>query len=86
MESDSLYFVLPAFFTIEALPDALELDETFGRFKLSYTVDDSGGLIFLRQLVIDSAQIPAEDYETFRRFLIEVRKHDQNNVVLVNQN
>jgi Domain of Unknown Function with PDB structure (DUF3857)/Transglutaminase-like superfamily len=72
---------LPLGFDIDELPDPVKLDAPFGSYKTSYEVKN-GELFFTRALSQQAATIPAEQYETVRKFFERIRAAEQAPVVL----
>lgn len=80
--TESSVINLPADFTVDELPDAVNLDTPFGKYSTSYTVKD-GALHFTRSMVINQAQIPVDKYNAVKDFFIKVRNAEQSPVVLL---
>lgn len=72
---------LPAGFEVDELPDAAELNQSFGNYAVTYEVKD-GHLIFKRTLVLKAAMISVEQYAAVRSFFERIRAAEQAPVVL----
>lgn len=72
---------LPAGFVVEELPDAVNMDASFGTYTTDYVVKD-GQLNFTRKLVVRGMTIPVGDYETVRGFFDKIRAAEDSPVVL----
>lgn len=72
---------LPDGFEVDELPDALELNQPFGNFAVSWTVQD-GYLLFKRALILRAGLIPVEQYPAVRSFFGRVLGAEQAPVVL----
>ena len=72
---------LPAGWIVDELPDAVTLDTSFGSYKTTYEAKD-GVLLFTRALLVRGATIPADQYESVRKFYERVRAAEGSPVVL----
>jgi hypothetical protein len=79
--SETVHIELPAGFAVDELPDPLNIETGFGSYKTSYEVKD-GELIFQRSLLQRATTVPADKYETVRRFFESIRAAEQAPVVL----
>lgn len=82
LNADSISYVLPPGFVLEAVPDAVKLETTFGSYQASTTLQN-GKLEYLRRLEIRRRLLPPEEYEAYRQFLGDIVKADQAQIVLV---
>jgi hypothetical protein len=73
---------LPAGFAVDEMPDPVSLETPFGKYSTSYQIKD-GSLLFTRDLVLNSARIPADKYSTVKDFFIKIRNAEQAPVVLI---
>ena len=73
---------LPSGFDVDETPDAAKLETSFGTYTANYEVKD-GNLIFTRSLIQKSATIPVNQYETVRKFYMNIRATEQASVVLI---
>jgi transglutaminase-like putative cysteine protease len=72
---------IPADFAVDELPNAVKLDEPFGKYSAAYEVKGSQ-LVFRRSLVIQNGIVPPDKYPTVRSFFERVRAAEQAPVVL----
>ncbi|HZI19687.1 MAG TPA: transglutaminase domain-containing protein [Pyrinomonadaceae bacterium] len=72
---------LPAGFEVDEIPEGVELDTEFGKYRASYEVKD-GHFVFTRTLVQPAATVPVEKYAEVRSFFGRVRASEQAPVVL----
>jgi transglutaminase-like putative cysteine protease len=72
---------LPAGFIVDEMPDAIALDTSFGSYKTTYEVKN-GELFFSRRMSVKAGTIPADQYETVRKFYEKIRAAEQSPVVL----
>lgn len=80
---DTLDFVLPDGFAVEALAEPVQIEEGFGRFIASSELITQNTLRFTRLLEVRATRLPAEAYDAFRDFLSRVARSDKSQVVLV---
>ncbi len=73
---------LPASFTVDEMPDPVILETAFGKYSNSYQVKE-GSLLFTRNMVLNSARIPADKYASVKDFFIKIRNAEQAPVVLL---
>ncbi len=73
---------LPAGFEVDERPTGLKLETPFGKYHTSYEVKDDY-LVFTRNLILQAATIPVEQYEQVRRFFGHISAAEQAPVVLV---
>lgn len=74
-------FTLPAGYTIEELPRAVQIETSFGRYAATTRTKD-GKILFERSLVQQSVEVPAADYEKVRAFFEKVHQSEQSPIVL----
>jgi hypothetical protein len=72
---------LPAGFEIDEMPDPVTLDVPFGSYKTTYEVKN-GELFFGRMMAVRAGAIPADQYESVRKFYERIRAAEQSPVVL----
>lgn len=79
--TETVRIKLPDGFEVDELPDALNLDTSFGTYASTYVVKD-GELVFTRTLTQRASTIPADQYTTVRNFFERIRAAEQSPVVL----
>ncbi|MCL4705347.1 transglutaminase-like domain-containing protein [bacterium] len=82
LNTDSIHYELPAGFVLEAVPDSVKLETAFGSYHASATLQ-SGKLEYVRRLEIRRRLLPLEEYDAYRKFLSDIVKADQAQIVLV---
>jgi hypothetical protein len=82
VDSDSLVFLLPPGFVLEAFPAPSDLKRSFGTFHEGVLQGADGTLLFERRLEFASSTIPPGEYAEYRSFMAEVVKADRMQVVL----
>ena len=84
-DADTIRYVLPEGFRVEAMPRDVVLEEPFGRYAAQMAMQEDGALAYSRHLEITQAEIPAERYADLRAFLQQVAQADRAQVVLVKE-
>ena len=82
IDNDEIALTLPAGFTIEAMPDNIELSNKFGIYKVEIIKKDGLNLVYKRQLLLKKGIYPKEDFEEFRLFIEKVRKNDNSKILV----
>ncbi len=80
---DSLVYVLPEGYEVEAVPDDVLLEETFARYETTYAVNEDGTLAYRRELQILDVKLPPESYVAYRTFAERVVRADAARAVIV---
>lgn len=84
LDIDTVIYVLPARYTIEALPPVSSLQTKFGEY--STTCESKGdSVIFTRRLLMNKGTYPASLYEEFRQYFIDITNADNGKLVLVEE-
>jgi hypothetical protein len=83
VDFDSVIYMIPSTYAVEALPAEIHLESSIGTFASS--TEPAGGnlLVFRRRLEIHTPQVPADRYTEYRDFFAGVAKSDRSQVVLV---
>ena len=79
--SETVKVQLPAGFTVDEVPDAVNIETPFGSYVTSYEVNNNQ-LIFKRKLSQQATTIAPADYETVRKFFETIRAAENAPVVL----
>jgi hypothetical protein len=79
---DSIVYLLPDGFAVEALPPPLSLRGSFGSFHASTKRLGDTALVYVRALEIYATAIPAPVYSDYRNFCLEIVKNDRSQAVL----
>jgi hypothetical protein len=79
---ETIVFTLPQGFTVDEMPDAVNLETAFGKYTTSYEQKD-GKLVFSRSLTTNRANIPVEKYASVKDFYSKILAAEQSPVVLL---
>jgi len=81
IDKDTIRYLIPEGYEIEALPRQLELNTRFGIYKSN--TDVSGNIItYTRMISIPVKDFPASAYNDFRDFFLEIARSDKARIVL----
>jgi hypothetical protein len=80
--SEHTVFSLPVGFSVDEMPDPINLKTSFGTYSNSYEVKD-GRLFYSRKLVTNRTTVPIERYENIRKFYTDILASEQSPVVLL---
>lgn len=84
LDTDTIDYVLPEGYTVEAMPAPIELETPYGRYQArSILNQEAGTLSYQRMFELSAAEVPAEDYDLYRDFLQQVARADKAQMVLV---
>jgi len=82
VDADTISYRLPRAYTVESAPPDVTIETPFARYESSL-VDRGSFVVYHRRLEIKQKSIETSDYEEFRRFLDEVVRADQLQMVLI---
>ncbi|MGQ0542502.1 MAG: DUF3857 domain-containing protein [Blastocatellia bacterium] len=80
--SESVKIKLPSGFAVDEIPEATNLESTFGKYDATYKVEGDY-LVYKRSLTLNRTTVPADKYETVRSFFGRVHAAEQSPVVLM---
>lgn len=81
-EVDQVEIILPNGFTIEAMPNGIEINSDFGYYKIEFLNIDSKQIICKRKYVLNKGFYENDKYEAFRKFKETVAKNDNSKIIL----
>lgn len=79
---ETVVFALPANFSVDELPDEINLDTPFGKYSTKYEITN-GNLRFTRFLSTNRMTIPVEKYNLVKDFYTKILAAEQSPVVLM---
>ena len=82
LDIDSVKFILPERYMVEAMPSPVNIETSFGKFFSQTIKNEDNSLTFSRQLEIKNYSIPPGEYADYRNFFSEIVKADRGQVVL----
>lgn len=82
-DTDSVLINIPKGYRVEALPDSVEMKESFGSYKSCSTLHNDGRILYIRHMKIDTYRLPAKDYHSYRKFLSKIVDADKSIIAIV---
>ena len=79
---ESAVFELPSGFSVDEMPDPLNLKTSFGEYETSYKVEE-GKLVFSRKMILNRTTIPVDKYDAVRGFFTKILSAENSPVVLI---
>ncbi len=80
--SETATFNLPAGFVVDEVPDAVNIETAFGKYKTNYEIKD-GKLVYTRKLTMNRTTVAAAKYDSVRNFYTQILAAEQSPVVLL---
>lgn len=83
-DEDEFQIKLPEGYTIEAIPEAEQIESEFGRYTVTYDYSPENNAIhYTRSLLVKKGYYPKEKYEAYRNFRKDTARLDDAQVVLI---
>jgi len=82
-DEDVVEVTLPSAYKIEAIPDNINIDTTYGTYKLTIEKLSENKLKYTRQFLLKGGNYPKEAYKEYRDFRKKVAKSDKSKIVLI---
>ncbi len=73
---------IPEGFQVEGLPEGVTFESTIGRYHLEIQ-KDKNYIVYKRSLTMKETVLPPEEYPAFREFFLELSRHENAKMVLV---
>jgi transglutaminase-like putative cysteine protease len=83
---DSIVYKIPQGYRVEAFPNEMNLSASFGSFSSRVSKNGDDKILYIRSLEVKDYEIPAGNYNEYRKFFSDVVKADRSQVVLVKDN
>lgn len=83
LDIDSIRYVIPEEYKVEALPKEVNLTSSFGGFSSKVLTVNEKELLYIRSLEVKTYSVPAENYNEYRKFFADIVKADKSQVVLI---
>ncbi len=82
IDIDEIEIKLPEQFSVEYIPENIELKSDFGLYTVTFTKVDEKTYSYKRTLKIDKCKFPKENYKAYREFKKDIRKYDNSKIIL----
>ena len=86
LDVDTIKYLLPEKYKVEALPQEIKLETSFGSFTMRTVYSEDNSVIYIRSLEMKDYVIPAEKYYEYQKFFADIVKADKQQVVLIKSN
>ena len=83
VDVDTIHFIIPDGFSLEAKPDPVEIDTEFARYRAYVDDSNDGSIIYYREIEVKQPVLPAALYDEYREFFREVVRADRAQIVVV---
>jgi len=83
LDVDTIYYELPTGYKIETIPGETQIKTSFGEYNCKITEAGDGKILYIRSMEIKKYQIPASEYNDYRKFFADIMKAERAKVVLV---
>src|SRR5690606_28538244 len=83
MDEDQYEINLPEGFAIEFIPEAVSVENKFGKYTVNTERISDTKLRYTRMFTVSEGLYPKEDYNVYRDFIKEVSNNDQAKIVLI---
>ncbi|MUV02616.1 DUF3857 domain-containing protein [Flavobacterium rakeshii] len=84
-DNDEIVVTLPQGYTIEAMPNSIDIKEKFGEYRAECNLVEGNKLVYKRTLVINKGMYEKTDYDLYRQFREKISRNDNAKVVLLKQ-
>ncbi len=82
LDQDEVEITIPAQYSIEAMPDKMELNTKFGVYQIEFTTKDENTILYKRSLLIKEGFYESNEYDAYRLFREQIAKNDNAKIVL----
>lgn len=79
---DEVSISLPENYEIEFLPESVDMETSFGSYKMTIQKQNDGKLTYNRILMIQKGNYSKEEYEAYRKFREQIAKNDNLKIVI----
>ncbi|WP_298265560.1 DUF3857 domain-containing protein [uncultured Lutibacter sp.] len=83
LDIDEVVIKLPVNFKVEYLPQDVEVKSKFGMYSVVIKKINSNTYLYKRKLQVNEGKYEKEDYELYRDFRKNIKKHDNSKIVLI---
>jgi len=81
-DADEIVISLPVGFTIESMPQNVELNSRFGEYKTEIIKKDNNNLVYKRSVFIKKGLYKNTEYDEFRLFMEQISRNDNAKIIL----
>ena len=81
-DEDTFTFTIPEGLKVDVIPDAVQLEDTFGSYSMTVTVKEKEVLV-KRTFLLRKGKYPKESYELYRKFREQIARADNAKIVFI---
>lgn len=85
VDTDTVTYVLPDGYTVEAVPAPARIEVPFARYEAQVEARDDGTLTYVRRMEVQRITLQPDEYDALHTFLRQATRADRQQVVLVQQ-
>lgn len=82
IDKDEISISLPQGFSIEYLPEIVELNNKFGEYKTEIIKKDNFNLTYKRHFFLKKGSYSKSEYEEFRQYMEQISRNDNAKIIL----
>jgi len=82
IDEDEIEIVLPANFSIEFLPNNVEINGKFGEYKTEIIKKDANKIVYKRKFFLKKGLYTNKEYDDFRLFMEQISRNDNAKIIL----
>jgi len=82
VDTDEIEIALPANYSIEFLPENVEINGKFGEYKTEIIKKDNNNIVYKRKFFLKKGLYTNLEYDEFRLFMDQVSRNDNAKIVL----
>ena len=82
MDIDEVEIALPAAFSIEFLPQNVEISGKFGEYKTEIIKKDNATIVYKRKFFLKKGLYTNKEYDEFRLFMEQISRNDNAKIIL----
>lgn len=83
LDVDTVTYIIPNGYAVEALPKPVQLESSFARYAVSTIIVTPRELCFIRRLEVMATELPPSVYDKYRTFWSDVVKADKAVAALI---
>lgn len=81
-DTDEITISLPVGFTMESLPQSIELNSKFGEYKTEIIKKENNSLVYKRSVFIKEGLYKNTEYDEYRLFMEQISRNDNAKIIL----
>lgn len=81
-DTDEIAIALPAGFTLESIPQKVELNNKFGEYTTEIIKKDTSNLVYKRTFFVKKGLYTNKEYDEFRLFMDQISRNDNAKIII----